>query len=70
MAVQIVDGFPRRNRLDLLTPAETAIVEALKVLDKSGAHPLLTDAVILLQQARDKVADYVENTIPRASDDR
>lgn len=56
----MVDGFPRRNRLDLYTPAETAIWSAMKAVEEAGAHPLLTDAVMLLQQARDKVADYVD----------
>jgi hypothetical protein len=29
-----------------------------------GAHPLLTDAVVLLGQAREKVADYVDCEVP------
>jgi len=52
--------FPRRNQMKLWTPAEKAIWEALQTLEAAGAHPLLTEAGNLLQQARDKVADYVE----------
>lgn len=57
------DGFPRRNDLTLQTPAETAIRNAVLIVEAAGAHPLLTDAVLLLQQAREKVADFVE--LPR-----
>jgi hypothetical protein len=52
--------IPRRNRLDLCTPAELAIYDAVQAVEKAGAHPLLTDAVNLLAQAREKVADYVD----------
>lgn len=54
------NGFPRRNRIDLHTPAETAIREAIIAVEEAGCHPLLTDAVVLLGQAKDKVADFVE----------
>lgn len=54
------NGFPRRAKMDEWTPAERAIYDAMQAVEKVGAHPLLTDAVILLSQARDKVADYVE----------
>jgi hypothetical protein len=61
--MQLADnGFPRRCRIDLFTPAEAAIRAAVGVVEAAGAHPLLTDAVVLLQQAREKVADYVELT--------
>lgn len=50
----------RRIRIDQLTPAETAIRNAIIAVERVGADALLTDAVILLQQARDKVADYVD----------
>lgn len=52
--------FSRRIRIDLLTPPETAIREAMLAVEAAGAHPLLTDAVGLLGQAREKVADYIE----------
>ena len=51
---------PRRCYLDRLTPAETAIVAAVAAVEKLPADVRLTDAVILLQQARDKVADFVD----------
>ena len=53
-------GFPRRNDITQQTPAERAIREAVLRVEEAGCHPLLTDAVVLLQQAKDKVADWVE----------
>lgn len=53
-------AIPRRSRLDQNIPAELAIRAAIDTVEETGAHPLLTDAVVLLQQAREKVADYVD----------
>jgi hypothetical protein len=55
-----VNGIPRRIQLDHCTSAELAIVNAVNEVEKLGADVLLTDAVVLLQQARDKVADFVD----------
>lgn len=41
------DSIPRRSRLDLNTPAELAIRAAVEAVESAGAHPLLTEAVIL-----------------------
>jgi hypothetical protein len=57
---KMVNGFPRRNRMDLWCPAEKAIQDATWKVEEAGAHPLLTEAVILLGQAREKVADFIE----------
>jgi 3-oxoacyl-[acyl-carrier-protein] synthase III len=54
--------IPRRCRIDLNTPAELAIRAAMEAVEMAGADPLLTDAVILLDQAREKVADFVDCT--------
>ena len=50
----------RRDRIDLYTPAETAIRQAMLAVEEAGCHVLLTDAVILLGQAKDKVADFID----------
>ncbi len=50
----------RRCRLDMLSPTELAIVEAMRLVEGMGADVRLTSAVVLLQQARDKVADYID----------
>ena len=54
------------RRIDMLrwTPAERMIYDAMQGVEDAGAHPLLTDAVILLSQAKDKVADYVDQSLP------
>ncbi len=51
---------PRRNRLDLSTPAELAIRNAVDEVEKIGADVRLTNAIILLDQARELVADFVD----------
>lgn len=54
------NGIARRCRIDLYTPAELVIRDAILAVENMPAHPLLTDAVVLLGQAKDKVADFVE----------
>jgi hypothetical protein len=61
MSQQIVNGMPRRRQVMLLTHHEIAIRNALLIVEGMGAHPLLTDTVVLLGQASDKLADYIEN---------
>ena len=58
------NGLPRRCRMDLWVPAERAIQAATDEVERAGCHPLLTDAVNLLAQARAKVADFVERETP------
>jgi hypothetical protein len=60
MTNESINEIPRRIRLDLNTPAELAIRQAVDTVEEAGAHPLLTDAVNLLSLAREKVADFVE----------
>lgn len=52
--------IPRRIRIDQFTPAERAIYDAVQAVEALPAHKRLTDAVVLLQQAREAVADYVD----------
>ena len=51
----------RRNDVSRMTATEKAIHHAMIDVENLGAHPLLTDAVALLDQARHKVADYVDS---------
>ena len=55
---------PRRIRMDRWTPAERAIYDAIQVVEAAGADERLTDAVILLGRAKDRVADYVDGIVP------
>ncbi len=52
---------PRRNRLDLNTPAEKTIYFAMQEVEKMGADIKLTEAITLLSNARNLVADYIDN---------
>ena len=56
-----VNDIPRRSRLDLNTPAEKAIFEAMQEVEKAGADKRLTDAVVLLEKAKHRVGDFVDN---------
>ena len=60
MTREILETIPRRARLDRNTPAELAIRAAVDEVEKMGADERLTRAVILLGEAREKVADYVD----------
>jgi hypothetical protein len=55
-----VDQFLRRNRMDLWTMPERAIHEAHRKVEEMPADSRLTQAGILLQQAQDKVADFID----------
>ena len=52
--------LPRRIRTDRWTPAEHAIGGAMEAVEAAGADVALTDAVVLLQAARERVADFVD----------
>lgn|GEM_PF-1348155 len=55
-----MNEIPRRIRIDKLTPAELAIRDAVLAVEAAGCDPRLTDAVVLLGQAKEKVADFVD----------
>ncbi len=54
------NGFLRRQDILLFSPAEQKLYDMVHYVESLGAHPLLTDAVILLTHARSKIADWVE----------
>lgn len=65
--VPILDGtetFQRRCCVDRLTPAETAIRNAQVAIEGIGAHERLTKAGTLLMEARELIADYLEQDAP------
>lgn len=51
-------GVQRRYRLDLNSPTELAIRDAMKKVEEVGAHPILTEAIMKLDDAFQLVADY------------
>jgi hypothetical protein len=60
----LVDGMPRRIRVDLQTPAEGAIRAAIAAVEVVGADVLLTQSVQLLGRALDRLSDYVDANLP------
>ena len=52
--------IPRRNRLDLNTPAELAISKAIDEVEKLEPNVKLTGAIMLLSEAKDMVSDFVD----------
>lgn len=54
------DGFPTRNDITLISEAEHMIRECIRFVEGMGASKALTDAVTLLGQAKDRVADHLE----------
>lgn len=54
------DGFLSRNDIELQTPLEKTLGQTIRDIEAAGAHPLLTEASVLVQQAKSLIADYVE----------
>lgn len=55
-----MSSFLRRMDINLMTPIELEIRSARLAVEGGPAHPLMTDASVLLGQAQEKVADYVD----------
>lgn len=55
-----MDNFPRRAHVDKMVKAELAIREAMLAVEEMPADVRLTDAGVLLEKARNKVADFVD----------
>lgn len=58
----------RRCRLDLCTPAEVAIFQAMQKVEMMGADIKLTEAVTLLARAKDLVSDFVDESATSAQE--
>jgi hypothetical protein len=58
-----MNNIPRRNRLDLSEPAELAIRKSVDEVEKIGADVRLTEAVILLDKARELVDDFIDEQL-------
>lgn len=49
----------RRNRIDMLCPAELAIRSSMELVELLGCSEKLTNALNKLKEAKDLVADYI-----------
>ena|SRR5579864_2518013 len=59
--IKASDDIPRRVDILRITPAEQAIRAAVIAVENLPADTRLTEAVMLLMEAREYVADYVDN---------
>ena len=57
------NDFPRSANLCYLTPSESLIWNAIQEVEKLGADVRLTNVVILLGQARDLLAEVIDERI-------
>lgn len=53
-------NIPRRICVEFMTTEEKELLEMVGKIEILGAHSLLTDVVILLGDARQKLADWVD----------
>lgn len=61
--MKMIDGFPRRRRLDHMTHPERLINEAVRAIEtEMGCDERLTRAQQLLSEAANLVADVFEET--------
>lgn len=51
----------RRNDINEMFAAELAIREAMLEVESLGAHVKLTNAMVLLAQAKEEVSDYIDD---------
>lgn len=58
-------NLPRRCNLQENSPAEIAIRKAMEEVEKLPANEKLTDAIIILNEAFNLVADYVDIEIEK-----
>ena len=53
---------PRRCHTELWIPAERAIHDAIQAVEALGADERLTDVVIRLSEAKDRLSDWADAT--------
>ena len=58
-------SIPRRQHLDRMTPAERSIYNATQAVEALPADERLTRAVVLLDEARGLVGDFVDGVSGR-----
>lgn len=58
----VENGIPRRSNMNRWIAAERATNDLIQQVEALGAAPLLTDAVVLLSQVREKIADWAEES--------
>jgi hypothetical protein len=59
-----VNEIPKRNRIDLGTPAENAIRTAKEAVESAGCDERITRSLGFLSMAQNLVADFVDDVEP------
>jgi hypothetical protein len=54
--------IPRRNQLNLNVKVELIIHTAMLEVEKLGSDIRLTNAIDLLQKAKDSISDFIDDT--------
>jgi hypothetical protein len=60
--------YPATTQIELMEPAELAIRAAMLAVDRMPAHSLLTEAIMDLERARQKIAEW-RDTSPMTDDE-
>ena len=55
--------FPRKNRIDLNTKAELAIINDIQEVEALGASTELTEIVIDLNNCKEKLGNYIDKQL-------
>lgn len=55
-----MEDFPRRNQPKKMVRAERAVYDAIWLVEEMPTDQRLAEAVTLLQQAKDKISDFVD----------
>lgn len=65
------DGWPRRQDTSLYTEEERQLLALVHRVESLGASPMLTECVIALGDARNRLADHLEGveTLPDEQDE-
>lgn len=58
--MKMINGLPRRAILFQMKPEEAGLLHLTKEIERIVADTRLTDAVVLLGQAREKLGDYFD----------
>ena len=58
--MKMINGVPRRAMYEHLKPEEIAIIDIQNKIDSLGCDERLTDCIMLLSHARDRIGDYFD----------
>ena len=58
---EMVECVPRRTCVEQMIPGELAIRDAILAVEALEANPRLTEVAALLEEAKDKLSDWVDS---------